>query len=46
MGRIPESVCIQLLNQYEDERREKQDRRKELAEQLAASRESEKSVDA
>lgn len=46
MGRIPESVCVNLLNQYEAERREKQDRRKELTEQLAASRETESSVDA
>ena len=46
LGRIPESVCVNLLNQYEAERREKQDRRKELTEQLAASRETESSVDA
>ena len=45
LGHVPESVCIQLLNQYEAERREKQDRRKELTEQLAASRENEKSAD-
>ena len=46
LGRIPESVCVNLLNQYEGERREKQERRKELTEQLAASRETESSVDA
>ena len=46
LGRIPESVCINLLNQYEAERREKQERSRELMEQLAASRENEKSVDA
>ena len=46
LGRIPESVCINLLNQYEAERKEKQERSRELTEQLAASRESEKSVDA
>ena len=46
LGRVPESVCIQLLNQYEAERREKQDRRRELTEQLAVSRENEKSADA
>ena len=46
LGRIPESVCVNLLNQYEAERREKQERRKELTEQLAASRETESSVDA
>ena len=38
LGRIPESVCVNLLNQYEAERREKQERHKELTEQLAASR--------
>lgn len=46
LGRIPESVCVNLLNQYEAERREKQERCKELTEQLAASRETESSVDA
>ena len=39
-------MCINLLNQYEAERREKQERSRELMEQLAASRENEKSVDA
>ena len=46
LGRIPESVCVNLLNQYEAERREKQERRKELTEQLAARLETEPSVDA
>ena len=46
LGRIPESVCVNLLNQYEAERREKQKRYKELTGQLAASRETESSVDA
>ena len=46
LGRIPESVCVNLLNQYEAERREKQERHKELTGQLAASRETESSVDA
>lgn len=45
LGRIPESVCVNLLNQYEAERREKQERRKELTEQLAARLETESSVD-
>ena len=45
LGRIPESVCVNLLNQYEAERREKQERHKELTGQLAASRETESSVD-
>ena len=46
LGRIPVSVCVNLLNQYEAERREKQERYKELTGQLAASRETESSVDA
>ena len=46
LGRIPERVCVNLLNQYEAERREKQERHKELTGQLAASRETESSVDA
>ncbi len=45
MGRIPENLCIQLLNGYEAERSAKQERRKELTEQLAASSENEKAVD-
>lgn len=45
MGRIPESVCIQLLHKYEDERRTKQERSRELTGQLAVSRENEQSVD-
>ena len=45
MGRIPESVCINLLNKYESERSEKLERKKELSAKLAASEESEKSVD-
>ena len=46
LGRILESVCVNLLNQYEAERREKQERHKELTGQLATSRETESSVDA
>ena len=46
LGRIPESMCVNLLNQYEAERREKQERYKELTGQLAASRKTESSVDA
>ena len=45
MGRIPESVCINLLNKYEAERAEKLECKKELSAKLAASEESEKSVD-
>ena len=46
LGKIPENLCVQLLNGYEEERRAKQERRRELSEQLAASTEHEKSVDA
>ena len=45
MGRIPESVCINLLNKYESERAEKLERKKEFSTKLAASEENEKSVD-
>ncbi len=45
MGRIPESVCINLLNKYEAERVEKLECKKELSAKLAASQENEKSVD-
>ena len=45
MGRIPEIVCINLLNKYEAERAEKLEHKKELSAKLAASEESEKSVD-
>ena len=45
MGRIPENLCIQLLNGYETERSAKLERRKELTDLLSASRENEKAVD-
>ena len=45
MGRIPEGVYINLLNKYESERSEKLECKKELSAKLAASEESEKSVD-
>ena len=46
LGKIPENLCVQLLNGYEAERKAKQERRRELTEQLAANRENEQSVDA
>lgn len=46
LGKIPENLCVQLLNGYEAEHKAKQERRRELTEQLAASRENEQSVDA
>ena len=45
MGRIPEGVCINLLNKYESERSEKLECKKELSAKLAASEANEKSVD-
>ena len=36
LGRIPETVCIQLMKQYEDERREKLDQKAELSAKLEA----------
>ena len=45
LGKIPENLCVQLLNGYEAERKAKQERRRELTEQLAASRENEQSVE-
>ena len=45
MDRIPEGVCVNLLNKYEAERAEKLELKKELSAKLAASQESEKSVD-
>ena len=46
LGKILENLCVQLFNGYEAERKAKQERRQELAEQLAASWENEQSVDA
>ena len=45
MGRVPESVCINLLNKYEAERAEKLEHKKEISMKLAASEANEKSVD-
>ena len=45
MGRVPENLCVQLLNGYEVERAAKQERRKVLCELLSARREKEQSVD-
>ena len=38
MGRVPENLCVQLLNGYEVERAAKQERRKVLCELLSARR--------
>ena len=45
MGRVPENLCVQLLNGYEVERAAKHERRKVLCELLSARREKEQSVD-
>lgn len=45
MGRIPESVCIQFLNEYETEQTEKQEHKKDISVKLAQSRANEQSVD-
>ena len=45
MGRIPESVCIQLLNKYEAERTEKLEHKKDISAKLATRRANEQSVD-
>ncbi len=45
MGRIPEGICVNLLNKYESERSEKLECKKELSAKLAASEANEKSVD-
>ena len=38
MGRVPENLCVLLLNGYEVERAAKQERRKVLCELLSARR--------
>lgn len=45
MGRIPESVCIQLLNKYEAERTEKLEHKKDISAKLATRQANEQSVD-
>lgn len=44
-GAIPETVCVQLLKQYEDERTEKLEQRTKLSAQLETSQEDEKAAD-
>lgn len=44
-GAIPESVCIQLMNRYEAERKEKQEQRAELMTRLETMREDVRAVD-
>lgn len=45
-GEMPELLCIQLLNRYEAERRDKQEQRLGLTAQLAAHSEDEQATDA
>ena len=42
---IPEAVCVQLMNRYETERREKQEQRVQVTAQLEACQEDEQSTD-
>lgn len=44
-GAIPEAVCVQLLNRYEDERGAKLEQRTRLSTQLEACQEDEKAAD-
>lgn len=44
-GAIPETVCVQLLKRYEDERRSKLEQRTKLSVQLETCHEDEKAVD-
>ena len=44
-GAIPEAVCVQLMNRYEAERREKQEQRVQLVSQLEACQEDEQAAD-
>ena len=45
LGRIPETVCIQLMKQYEDERREKLDQKAELSAKLEVSQQADSSTE-
>ena len=44
-GVMPEALCVQLLNRYEDERRDKLEQRTQLAAQLEVHREDEQAAD-
>ena len=44
-GAIPEAVCVQLLNRYETERRDKLEQRTQLTAQLEATQEDEQATD-
>lgn len=44
-GAIPEALCVQLMNRYEDERREKLEERTRLTAQLEACQEDEQAAD-
>lgn len=44
-GAIPEAVCVQLMNRYEAERKEKQEQRVQVTAQLEACQEDEQAAD-
>ena len=44
-GVMPEALCVQLMNRYEDERRSKLEQRTQLTAQLEAQREDECAAD-
>ena len=45
IGIMPEALCIQLMNRYEDERRGKLEQRTQLTAQLEATQEDEQATD-
>ena len=44
-GVMPEALCVQLMNRYEDERQEKLEQRTQLTAQLEATQEDEQATD-
>ena len=44
-GVMPEALCVQLMNRYEDERRDKLEQRTQLTAQLEATQEDEQATD-
>ena len=44
-GIMPEALCVQLMNRYEDERRGKLEQRTQLTAQLEATQEDEQATD-
>ena len=44
-GVVPEALCVQLMNRYEDERRGKLEQRTQLTAQMEATQEDEQATD-